>query len=249
LRLNDDKADVSGPGTGQVELVVGKTETAKRDHSDKDVSVPLKSPSGIHPVRVGMGMSNDAPRVYFSSSRSFQIPFRLKPETDRAVTILILLVSQDRGETWRLVAQENPEAEKFHFNAPEDGEYWFAVQQVASILRGRVAGTDTEGLKPTLKVCVDTTRPVAEFSVGQKGKDSLHIAGTATDRNLEVKPVTLEWAAKNDGPWHMIQDALPKKGELHFTLQSNEGFPIHIRLRVKDKAGNEASAVATYWRH
>jgi RNA polymerase sigma factor (sigma-70 family) len=246
LRLNDDKADVSGPGTGQVELVIGKTEAAKDKLSRKKVSDPFNLPSEIKPVRVSAGVSNDAPKMFYCSSRSFVIPFHVSPETDKDITTLILLVSQDQGKTWRLVAQENPEVEKFHFHAPEDGEYWFVVQHVASPLRGRVVGTDTEGLKPALKVCVDTTRPVAEFSVSQQGNDRLDIAWTATDRNLGDKPVTLEWAAKKDGPWHMVRGALPNKGELLFTRPPNEASPIHIRLRVKDKAGNEASAIASY---
>src|SRR4051812_34285702 len=91
-----------------------------------------------------------------------------------------------------------------------------------------------------------TTPPVAqgwapEPVSGQR--DTVLLRWTAEDRNLAANPITLEWAEKQDGPWHAIgHPNLANTGQHVWKLPEQIPARVFLRLRAKDSAGNEAVA-------
>lgn len=86
---------------------------------------------------------------------NFTIPFEISGSAG-IIREVELLVSQDRGRRWNVVARQPVETEKFAFRADGDGEYWFAFRTVT--LTGDVnpmTGT------PELRVLVNTKNPAA----------------------------------------------------------------------------------------
>jgi RNA polymerase sigma factor (sigma-70 family) len=180
---------------------------------------------------------------FFVSSRNIRIPVRILAKPREQVAQLILLVSRDEGETYQQAARISPTVNRFDFHAPGEGMYWFVVQQVDK--QGRCTPANPSRVKPTLRVCVDTTRPVVTFQAlraEKKGNQpkSVILTWTASDANLEEKPIALVWADKGDGPWQTI-DSGPLSNSGQYTWHLPERLPtcVHVRLRVRDKAGNE----------
>lgn len=73
-----------------------------------------------------------------TGDRAFNIPFALDPSAtaDERPVQVQLLVSYDGGRQWQVHATERPEAERFAFVAPGDGEYAFMIRTVDRL--GRV---------------------------------------------------------------------------------------------------------------
>jgi len=86
---------------------------------------------------------------------NFAIPFEIGGSA-HAIREVELLVSQDRGRSWNIVARQPVETGKFAFRADSDGEYWFAFRTITS------AGTPNSMTgHPELRVLVDTGNPAA----------------------------------------------------------------------------------------
>ena len=86
---------------------------------------------------------------------NFTIPFEIGGSA-HAIREVELLVSQDRGRSWNIVARQPVETGKFAFRADSDGEYWFAFRTITS------AGTPNSMTgHPELRVLVDTGNPAA----------------------------------------------------------------------------------------
>jgi RNA polymerase sigma factor (sigma-70 family) len=81
-----------------------------------------------------------------SHSRSLNIPLRVRPTPGQSIGQVRLLMSADRGKSWKTVAEVSPDTEAIRFHAPSDGVYWFAVEV-----------DSTQKRTPSLKVRVRTT--------------------------------------------------------------------------------------------
>jgi RNA polymerase sigma factor (sigma-70 family) len=76
-------------------------------------------------------------------TRSLHIPLRVRPSVGQVQVLL----STDRGKSWKTIAEVSPDTDAISYHAPADGLYWFAV----------IAGPkrDTaEDLVPSLKIRV-----------------------------------------------------------------------------------------------
>ncbi len=225
LRLNDDKANVSGLATGRVELEIRGTEVARS-------------------VIINGRAEKDSLRVFYVSSNSVGIPIHCAPEGREQMARIMLLVSDDEGKTYNRVDDKPAHAKQFRFKAPRDRMYWFVVQLVDK--HGSSQPANPSRARPSMKMCVDTSPPVAFFQSIRPAKGAspgrpLVLAWTATDSNLEETPITLEWAEKTDGPWNLI-GAGPRVNSGRYVWRLPEHIParFHVRLRVRDKAGNES---------
>jgi RNA polymerase sigma factor (sigma-70 family) len=255
LRL-DDGQDIS-LGTKTVELNIGKSKGETADHSRRSVDSLLKPSSWDDEGKPNMARrilpeeattSVASPRVFYVSSRSLKIPVRVDPESRDQIAGISLLVSEDNGETWEQIDIQPATAKHFDFKAPRDGTYWFIVQTLDR--QGRLAPENLNRVMPSLGVCVDTTPPVASLIANGRRILGLtlvdmHMSWTVSDANLDGGTLALEWAEKSKGPWHSIGTGATissnhqRSRECTMTLPEYLPKRIHVRLRVKDKAGNE----------
>jgi hypothetical protein len=103
-------------------------------------------------------------------------------------------VSRDKGRNWRDVQAVAPEAGKFQFQAPSDGEYWFSVRTLDNRNKLHPEGPVEAGLQ----VIVDTTRPTLQLGLRSPapGKVSLSWSASAPPTN------TSTWRNCGWSTWH-----------------------------------------------
>jgi hypothetical protein len=167
-----------------------------------------------------------------------------------------LWVTEDGGKTWGKGPAADDGDEKSGrgqsvngknertLQLPRDGVYG-----VYMIVRNSVGLGKPEprpGDAPEMVIEVDTTPPVAKLWApvpvpGQR--DTVLLRWEATDKNLTANPITLEWAEKQDGQWHVIGSPnLPNTGQFQWTLPKQIPARVFLRVRARDSAGNEAVA-------
>jgi hypothetical protein len=99
---------------------------------------------------------------------------------------------------------------------------------------------------PQMRVEVDTTSPVAQLIKPQADlnrRDTLILTWTASDRNLAPNPITLEWAARSEGPWNLIgSEQMPNTGLYSWQVSGNVPPSVYLRMTVRDLAGNASVA-------
>ena len=176
--------------------------------------------------------------ILYTHHNRFDIPFYLSALASEVV----LYVSTDNGKTYRQVSSASPDAERFHYQAPRDGMYWFSVQTVNA--QGKREPAKVQGLPPELKVCVDTTAPVVQLKASRKGKE-VHVEWVARDPNLRTQTMKLEYRVVGEDKWSTLPADQKAKGRYTWTP---ENAPVEVRLWVNDWAGNLGQETVTVTR-
>jgi hypothetical protein len=126
----------------------------------------------------------------------------------------------------------------------------YGVYLVAKSRAGRSLPPPSPGADPQVRIEVDTTVPVAELFRPQPDDSGRHdtvvLVWKAEDKNLAANPITLEWAANNNGPWETIGDScLPNTGRYAWKITERVPAKVFLRLTVRDTAGNVAVAATS----
>jgi hypothetical protein len=195
------------------------------------------------------------PPLQLVNSTLLTMEYGLEKVGPSGIGTVDLYVTEDDGRTWQRFA-EDPDAKGLvqggkvqrTIELPHEGQYGFRL-----VVRSRVGLGDTPpmpGDLPEMRVEVDTTAPEAHLwaAPDPNRKESLVLTWDCKDRNLAQNPVTLEWAERRDGPWHVIADHLPSAPSGHsWQLSAVQNLPVYVflRLRVRDTAGNEGQAVSS----
>jgi hypothetical protein len=128
----------------------------------------------------------------------------------------------------------------------DDGIYGFRV--VAKNRFGLGKAAPQAGDVPELRIDLDTTAPVAKLFAPEADPlhpDRLLLKWSASDKELDKAPIALEWAERREGPWQPIALELPNVPSQYAWQPPKENIPVqvYLRLRVRDAAGNEGTAV------
>jgi hypothetical protein len=138
------------------------------------------------------GPKSDPPRTVYINRTAFKIPLKKIDERDRArLQEVRLYVRQGANAKWDMVAHAPPTQSEFIYQAPGDGEYWFAVAAVD--LSGRMNPNDLSHESPGIIVIIDQQPP--EISVepmtSQSGQHMIRLR--ATDPHLDATKTKLEY--------------------------------------------------------
>ncbi len=63
-------------------------------------------------------------------SRQLQLPVMVEASQKQNIKELQLFTSTDGDKTWQQVGRLGPDGERFRFEAPHDGMYWFSLRIV-----------------------------------------------------------------------------------------------------------------------
>src|SRR5207244_10170975 len=106
------------------------------------------------------------------------------------------------------------------------------------------------GDRPRIQVEVDTTPPAVQVRAqAGRGLDVRNVAITwgATDKNLQDRPVLLQYAEAKPGappaetdwlPIPVLKDPQPAAGGYTWTIGKEGPFKFWVRAKAVDKAGN-----------
>jgi hypothetical protein len=172
------------------------------------------------------------------------IQLHLKPEQQPLIKDVLLFVSTDGGKHWQQQDRVPPGTEAFLFNAPADGDYWFAVAVVDR--QGKQTPEDLLALPPERiqKVLVDTLRPDVRVVSADRVGDEVVVKFEALDVNLDPASVMLEYRTADmpAGTWTPVAVS-PAGGQASFRPVGTGA--VEVRLTAKDVAGNIGTATGT----
>src|SRR2546423_1112838 len=79
-------------------------------------------------ARVPASSDDPEPDVMRAYSRQLQLPVKLEADQKHNIKELQLFTSADRGRTWQQIGRLDRDGERFQFEAPRDGMYWFILR-------------------------------------------------------------------------------------------------------------------------
>lgn len=188
------------------------------------------------------GWSAPAPSqpVYTNKPR-FRIPYKYDPAEMQKLGAreIRLYLSTDQGGQWQLAQSVDPRAQRFEFEAPVEGHYWFAVRTLDGQNNLHPPGNTME---PGLKVVVDMTQPAFDLSLRQLDAGRVELTWTAQDPHLDLTTLRLEYMQTGAGNWQPISVVPQPSGQTQWAVPA--GSVVAVRGSIADLAGNTRSADA-----
>jgi hypothetical protein len=171
----------------------------------------------------------------------FRIPFRFDAVTLQRMNAreLQLFVSQNRGGNWELAQTIPPQTGRFEFQAPADGEYWFAVRTIDGFGQAHPPGPT---LEPGLMVVVDSLPPSLALNLEQAANGKVELSWSASDANLDPTTLLLESQQPGQDGWQTVSVIPNHRGMTSWTVPAS-GL-VTIRGSISDLAGNRGQAQA-----
>jgi hypothetical protein len=185
----------------------------------------------------GQASSGD---ISYTRYSRFRIPFQTEPN-ERRIRQILLYFSANEGLSWTQASMAPPEQNGFEFQAPRDGLYWFAVR--TQDVDGHFFPLNLEGVRPGLKVVVDTQPPVINLQPLPSRDGEIGVQWVVRDDNLDPASLRLDYHVPGSPDWQIVPGELPVQGQRYFTPATNG--PIEIRLRARDRADNWSDAKAS----
>lgn len=179
------------------------------------------------------------PEPIYTSRPAFRIPYQYDPQEIARLGAqeVRLYVSRDRGQQWQAVQKVNPQAGRFDFKAPGDGEYWFAVQTVAQNGQLHPGGAV---FQPGLIVVVDTTKPSLQIDLKQAEPGRIALQWSISDTSVDASSILFEFTQTGMTEWQQIPVKPSTVGQTSWAIPS--GGLVAVRGRVRDSAGNETQS-------
>ena len=195
-----------------------------------------------------------APQVqkYATKNRKFTIPFSMV-SPDQVIVEVHLFVSSDRGQHWEPKSRADQRQPEFQFEAPEDGEYWFAVQT----LNRNGQRVPVRIAQPELIVVVDTSPPTIEARSSTDNVGRVIVEWSARDSQLATESFSIRQRPAGSGdaiPWIPVPAKVTKaangpllQDSYAFWPESNE-LNLDIEVSIRDQAVNQATTQTTVQR-
>ena len=178
-------------------------------------------------------------RVQYHSKPDLFIPFDLSSHAD-SVAEVRLYKSEQQGRDWALYKTQSPRAEGFHFQAPRDGEYWFAVRTTDATGRQTTANPT----EPELKLVVDTQQPQLDVRMNADGQGYIAAEWIAEDLNLAAHTFTIQFQDER-GRRRQLEIDTPEPNDPRQQWHSSARFEvptnsrnIEVVVEVMDRAEN-----------
>lgn len=208
--------------------------------------------------------TENLPPLRLVNSRLVSLEYEVRKCGPSGLGSVELYMTRDDGRTWQLFKTEqisnqpspghdtaasmsqdprrpqDTQRRTIQVELPGEGVYGFYVVVKSGAGRGR--GAPQEGELPQMRLEVDLTPPRAELffkpKQDQARSNVLVLGWHATDKNLEAKPISLEWSDPRDKVWKTIARDLPNTGSYPWVLP--DGIPpnVYLRLVARDTAGN-----------
>lgn len=178
------------------------------------------------------------PGAIFTNQPSFRIPYRFDPAEMRRLRAkeIRLFLSRNGGLEWQHVQTVAPEAGRFDFKAPNDGEYWFAVRTLDG---ANQLHPDANVVEPGLVVIVDRTAPDLQLLLQQLEPGKVQLSWSASDANLDPSKLSLEFS-QGGTDWQAVNVRAQAAGQTSWSVPG--GGQVSVRGSVADRAGNVGSA-------
>jgi hypothetical protein len=170
-----------------------------------------------------------------TSKAKFRIPFKFDAAEMQSLGAkeVRLYVSRDRGASWQHSQTVAPDAGKFQFQAPAEGEYWFVVRTLDGQNRMH---PDSPTMEPGLMVVVDTTAPQIRVELRETAPGRVQLAWAATDANVDVSQLRLEYIQPGQPDWQVVSVVPRAIGQTEWNVP--QAGMVAVRAIIGDHAKN-----------
>jgi hypothetical protein len=180
--------------------------------------------------------------IRWVNSTTFDVDYDLQTVGPWGVSKVELWATRDGGREWVNFGLDNDNRSPMRVTVPAAGVYGFRL--IVSGANGAAVPTPASGDQPELVIGVDLEEPQGDLQAAEIGQgnlaDHLLIRWTATDENLEARPVGLFYATEPQGPWSTIATDIDNSGQYAWRLLRQVPEKLYLRLEIRDKAGNVA---------
>ncbi len=176
------------------------------------------------------------------NSRTFSLEYEFADVSSPGITKVELWGTRDGGLTWQSYAVDDDNRSPLQVTVEGEGEFGFSI--VVDGTSGLGGFPPRSGDTPELWIRVDLQRPQAQILSIDKARsdagEELAIRWEADDDNLEVRPISLFYSSRPNGPWTTIATNLENLGAYNWPLQRHVPRRLYLKLEVRDTAGNIA---------
>jgi hypothetical protein len=208
------------------------------------------------------------PPVQYINQHVMKLRYELKRVGPSGIGGVEVWLTRDDGATWEPYAKvkerevtaesvQGPQERDFEFSDDKRVPFPDGIYGLTLVVKNRagVGRTPRPGDAPEIRVEIDTAKPVVQLfqpMPDPQNPSLLLLKWSAEDKNLMENPVNLEYAETAQGPWLPIETNLKNAGRFasptvtgDFSWKVPAGAPVqvYLRVRVRDKAGNEGIAV------
>ncbi len=171
----------------------------------------------------------------YTGRHALKIPFDFQDEQIRQLkaTEVHLLVSTDRGKSWKTAAKAQPQERMFRYNAADNGDYWFAVRMMNSNNQPVQPGAPQVGLKVT----VDDIPPLLDLKVRELSPGRVELTWQAEDDALNLESLEIQFREGEDGEWKPVPTENQSVGRVDLPIRA--AGTVFVAARVFDQAKNE----------
>jgi hypothetical protein len=260
LELPSDRSggnNIQVPSQGSVRPVIDPTNTLVASSTGRSDAIDYARTTA--PSTPASPAHTPMPPIKKLSKRELTLDYTIQSYGPSGVGSVELYITKNDGRTWELFGEPAtvnvqapadargmaPLRQSLTIVLPGEGVYGFYLITKNKVGLGKAP--PQSGQTPDFRVEVDETLPDAKLFrpvPDPEHRDAILLSWLATDnRPLPATPITLEWAEREGGDWHLIGG-----GELRntgrFSWQVPPGTPaqVYLRLMVRDEAGNTAFA-------
>lgn len=177
------------------------------------------------------------------NSRTFDIEYELESVGPWGVSKVEIWGTRDNGKTWQSYGVDPDNRSPFRVTVDAAGVCGFRILVDGANSAG--AMPPQSGDQPELTVQVDLQPPAAELLAAELGQGDLAghllVRWTASDSNLETRPIALFYSSYPNGPWSTIASGLENSGSYTWRIERHVPGRFFLRLEARDTAGNLAT--------
>lgn len=204
------------------------------------------------------------PPVRFISAREIAFRYEISSAGSSGIKGVELWSTENDGRTWDILAHQEGGESPIRAKLPGEGVYGFKLVVING--NNQRFGEPEAGEVPALRAELDLTLPRVKLFTPEKRRSELVLHWAAVDRNLfspargaDETPFRLEWSSDNnrwvdlhaEGWFHpasmtqvgrpdeVRQEPVGHRAEYVWKVPSQIPTEVYLRLRVRDRAGNE----------
>ena len=222
-------------------MVVSVGSTHPKIDSNRTNKVPATSVSSsrrnsITPATHAQLMEAARP----TNSSKFLLTYNVDAIAPQDIKEVGLWITADGGRSWRKWGIDSDHQSPFAVEVPQEGIYGFRI--VVSSNEGLNSRIPRAGDSADMWVRYDATRPSAKITSAPYGRGpnagKLIINWQASDRQLMLRPITLSYSSRPEGPWTSIASDLRNTGSYVWKVPQSVPDNVYLQLKVIDTAGN-----------
>ncbi|MEC8556972.1 MAG: hypothetical protein VXZ82_18370 [Planctomycetota bacterium] len=205
----------------------------KRQETAKEYSAEIKEVSPVIDEFSNLG-------AYHCKAASFSLDYSIEALGGGKLSEIELWGTEDGGRTWQQWGTDPDRQSPFDVQVGNDGLFGFRMVVVGN--NGLVSNRPKAGDIADVWINVDTTVPKARITravYGEGPEDGMLVIDyDGDDGHLVLKPITLSYSERAEGPWITIATGLSNTGV--YLWKPKPGLPemIYLKLEAVDRAGN-----------